>query len=403
MDKKDKQVALGKRFALSVVSLAFIVSLKTYCKFKCNTDDEVQKWKNEDEGFIVLSEHPAKLDAAVLAASVYPRYARFVTGAMHLNSAFQGKVLRYVGVIPKKQFMPDIKAIKEMMNTVKQGHILAFMPEGRISMDGTQNFIDISTAKLIKTLGCKVAVLIPHGSYFVKPPYRYDNIIPGPVSSDLKVGLTKEEVQSLSAEEILAKIQQLMAYDTIKDLRERGSKFGNKSNPCMKDVSKLLYRCPSCGKLYTIQDDGSKLWCSDCNMTMGLGTDPFFITEDEKLPSDITAWNKEQLEFEREYWNTENQTLSFKCLKGVIVLGGKSNDFEDKLEGIMTLSKDGLKYVDDEESLEVPIAQLPAMVADYQKGYVVYYNGNLIRRFKFDDIRMTPRVVNSLAILTKEK
>ena len=58
-----------------------------------------------------------------------------------------------IGVIPKKQFTPDISAVKEMMMTVKKGDALAMMPEGRVSLDGTPSPIDISTAKLIKKLG----------------------------------------------------------------------------------------------------------------------------------------------------------------------------------------------------------------------------------------------------------
>jgi len=402
MSKDKNQVSIGSLIAFSTISISFIASLTVLCKFRCNTDEEVKKWKKEKEGFIILSEHPSKLDAAVLAASAFPRYTRFVTGAMHLNSSFQGSVLRYVGVIPKKQFMPDIKAIKEMMKTVKSGNVLGMMPEGRISMDGTENFIDISTAKLIKTLGCKVAVLIPHGSYFVKPPYRYNNIIKGPVSSDLKVALTKEEVEQLSAEDILKKLQKALSYNTMKDLKERGSQFGDESNPCLKDVSKILYRCPSCGELYTIKDDGKKLWCTNCDLSMGLGRDPYFITEKENLPKDIAEWNHEQLEFERKLWENEDNALSFDCLKGVIELG-VGVDFEDKVRGKLTLTKEGLNYVDEEETLEVPINQLPALVADFQEGFVVYYQGNLIRRFKFDDPRITPRFVNSLAILTKQK
>ena len=56
-----------------------------------------------------------------------------------------------------------------MIKTVRDGDVLAMMPEGRVSLDGTSSPIDPSTAKLLQKLACPTAVMVPRGTYFVKP------------------------------------------------------------------------------------------------------------------------------------------------------------------------------------------------------------------------------------------
>ena len=67
--------------------------------------------------------------------------------------------------------------------------------------------------------------------------------------------------------------------------------------------------------------------------------------------------------------------------------------------GKIVLSREGRHYEDPEETLDVPLASLPGISADYSKGFIVLYQGDLIRRFYLDDRRMTARFVNSLMVL----
>ncbi|MBQ6014357.1 MAG: hypothetical protein IJL27_09980, partial [Firmicutes bacterium] len=66
------------------------------------------------------------------------------------------------------------------------------------------------------------------------------------------------------------------------------------------------------------------------------------------------------------------------------------------------LDREGLHYEDPEESFDVKLSILPGVSADYRDGYIAYYEGDLIRRFYFDDRRLSARFMNSLMVL-KEK
>jgi len=50
----------------------------------------------------------------------------------------------------------------------------------------------------------------------------------------------------------------------------------------------------------------------------------------------------------------------------------------------------------------VKLSILPGVSADYRDGYIAYYEGDLIRRFYFEDRRLSARFMNSLMVL-KEK
>ena len=155
------------------------------------------------ESFVILSAHPSEVDALVMLFACFPRYARFVVAAQQLYQGTKGKLLRALHVVPKKQFTPDIKSIIEMIRTVKSGFILGMMPEGRVSMDSTENPIDDSTAKLIKKLGVPVAVLKPYGTYFVKPPFKSKGIIRGKAGGELKALYDTEDLAKMPDDEVI--------------------------------------------------------------------------------------------------------------------------------------------------------------------------------------------------------
>ena len=368
--------------------------------FRLRTDKKVKEWKRSKKSFIILSAHPSEVDAIVMLFACFPRYARFVVAAQQLYKGFQGKGLRALQVIPKKQFIPDIKAIKEMMRTVKSGLILGMMPEGRVSMDSTENPMEDSTAKLIKKLGVPVAVLIPHGTYFVKPPYRYKGVTVGKISGELKALFDDEDIRSLSNEEIMEGLRSALSYNISEELRGSGYTYGSKSKPAMHNVSKLFYRCPKCGRFYTVSDENGVLHCSGCGMTMDLTKEMFFVSDDKSLPDNIAAWNKTQLEYEHGYWKDPDARFESRTRKSMMELG-KDVDFAfvENCDGVLSLDHEGMHYKDPYETIDVPLSIIPGVSGDYENSFICFYQEDYIRRFYLEDPRMVARFINSLMVL----
>ena len=383
-------------YRLAAIIIRFL--LKVLLGFKLNIDETVQGWKKEKRAFVILCAHPSELDATVLLSAAFPNKARFVTGAQQLYKGLQGKILRLLKIIPKRQFMADITAVKEMMKAVKEGYILGMMPEGRLSLDGTDNPIDISTAKLIKKLGVPVAFLIPRGTFWVKPSYYWSTLILGKISADMFCLFTEEDLKNLSSEDILAKLNEACTYNESEALRGSGKTYGRKNKPYMEKVSNLFYRCPSCGEFYTVSDNGRKIHCSSCGLDMNITHEMFFECEDKSLPDNVAAWNKNQLDFEKKYWSDPEAKRTWTVYKDMLILK-KETDFTRICQGELSLSHQGFRYNDEFEEIDVPLERFLGVAADYKLSRVTYYQGDEIRRFEFMDRHCAAQFVNILMTL----
>lgn len=392
----------GRRIVFHITGLFIKIICGLWMKLRINKDETVRQWQKSKDPFLILCGHPSEMDAVVLLAAAFPRYTRFVVGALQLyKPGMQSRFLRMLGVIPKKQFTPDIGAIKEMMLTVKNGDALAMMPEGRVSIDGTPSAIDISTAKLVKKLGVNVAVLIPRGTYFVKPSYNYSGLIPGKLAGELKSLMSAEEIKEKSAEDILAEIVSALNYNASEELRGSENTYGKKDTIPMAGVSNLFYRCPSCGKLFTVTDKDGVISCESCGLSLAAGKDMFLScakADESVIPDTVAGWNALQKEWEKDFWSKEKAELVLQVRKDTMVLK-EETEYTPKGSGTLRLSAAGLEYSDDEESFAVPLGAVPGVSADYQFGHIVFYKGDIMRRFTFSDKRLAARFVNSLMTL----
>ena len=400
-EKKDT----GKRILFFLIGLIVRIVCGIWLKLKITKDETVRKWQRSKDPLLILCAHPSEMDAVVLLAASFPRYTRFVAGALQLyKPGMQSRLLNMIGVIPKKQFTPDIGAVKEMMLTVKNGDALAMMPEGRVSIDGTPSSIDISTAKLIKKLGANVAVLIPHGTFFVKPSYNYSGIIPGKMSGELKGLLHAEEITAKTADEILDTVSKALEYDASEELRGSGCTYGKKESVPMDGVSNLFYRCPSCGELFTVSDKGGVISCESCGLSLQAQRNMFMectgsgADKNAVIPDTVAGWNALQKEWEKEFWSQPDAELVLDVRKDTMILK-EETEYTTRGNGTLRLSAAGLEYTDGEESFSVPLGAVPGVSADYKYGHIVFYQGDIMRRFVFNDKRLTARFINSLMTL----
>ena len=421
MTESDGRTAeKGKKRPVIFLILGFLANLLGRLLFglELEIDPKVREWKKREGGFIVLCAHPSEMDAVVLIAALFPRFSRFVVGAQQLYKGWQGVMLRSLKVIPKRQFTPDMSSVKEMIKTVRDGDVLAMMPEGRVSLDGTSSPIDPSTAKLLQKLACPTAVMVPRGTYFVKPSYNYGGLIRGRIGGRLTPLFDEEEAKSLTIGEIMERLTAALSYDASRELQGSGRTYGSRKKAPMEKVSNLFYLCPSCGKLYTVGDEGGEVFCSSCGMKVFAGRDMFLHESGEAaascsyeadadgmlkngLPGSIPAWNRIQLDHERSFWEDPGASLDLSVRKKTMVIG-KEADYTERCGGTLRLDREGLHYEDPEESFDVKLSILPGVSADYRDGYIAYYEGDLIRRFYFDDRRLSARFMNSLMVL-KEK
>ena len=80
--------------------------------------------------FVLISNHASRIDYLYTAPVCWPRRLNYVVG---YNEFFQwptSLLLNAAGVIPKKNFTPDVHSIKQIMNIISRGGCICIMPEG---------------------------------------------------------------------------------------------------------------------------------------------------------------------------------------------------------------------------------------------------------------------------------
>jgi hypothetical protein len=161
--------------------------------------------------YILLCTHHSFMDFKVTTKATFPSRLNYVVA---IDGFIKREwLLRNAGGICKRKFTNDTKLIKHMKYILneKKG-IVAIYPEARYSLIGTNAILPESLGKLIKLFKHPVVVLNMHGDYLMQPVWNLDkrNV---KLAADMTQIIRKEEIETLSVEQINARINQAFRYD----------------------------------------------------------------------------------------------------------------------------------------------------------------------------------------------
>lgn len=250
------------------------------------------------------------------------------------------KLLLKGGIIPKKLYQADQKSVAEMLKVIKMGGSLCLFPEGIQSTSGSTQPIFSATAKFLKKAGIHVVLCKSYGSYLVKPRYKKTEN-KGHQEYHYEILFTPRELTELSVEQIYDKLLERFTYNDFTWNRVARHKYiGGKGEPLAKGIDSILYRCPKCGKEFTLKTEGEKIICTNCNNTVVLNEyyDLLPYTDTDYLPySSVDEWFKAQRKlvkeevkapfrysYECEVYDLHTEKLTFQpfypCGEGVITI-----------------------------------------------------------------------------------
>lgn len=317
MDKRP----VKEKFYLT--PLAYLLSFPDIWKRKLKINKV--NMDNIPTPYLLLCTHHAFIDFKVTTASIYPKRANYIVAIDGFIK--REKLLRNVGAICKRKFTNDTKLFRQIKYSLENlKNIVAVYPEARYSLIGTTAILPDSLAKMCKVLKHPVVVLNMHGNYLTQPVWNL-KMRKVPLAADMTQIITKEEILTLSVDEINKRIHDAFQYDEYKWQKDNQIKITEKYRA--EKIHKVLYQCPSCLTEHEMDSKGHTITCNHCKKTYDMDEYGELHAVSGKTEfSHIPDW----YEFEREqvrkeilagkyYFEDEVMIESLPNAKGYIPLG----------------------------------------------------------------------------------
>ncbi len=234
--------------------LAYPETLKYHVKIRKHKMDGIKP------PYLLLCNHNSFFDFKVATRALFPHIANYIVAIDGFINREQ--LLRNVGCVLKRKFVPDAPLIKKIKHSLEHNHyICAVYPEARYSLTGTTAILPESLGKMVKLLKVPVVTLICHGHHLQQPVWNLKKRKVA-TSADFSLIFTKEDTQTFSVAELNEKIRQAFTYDDYQYQKEQQLRI--KEPWRAEGIHKILYQCPRCKAEGKMSSSGSSLACKSC-------------------------------------------------------------------------------------------------------------------------------------------
>ena len=336
--------------------------------------------KDLPEQFVLVCNHPSGFDNLYAVDCLYPTHKiNFISNRYYFFKKILGKLLLKVGCIPKSIFASDVESLKNCMRIVKDGGNLGIMADVRLSMYGQTEDVPQTTAKFLKKLGLPVYVMHFDGSYMAKPKWA-KGLRKGVVEINCFELFNAEQLAAATPDEINAKMRQAIYYDDFEWIKTRPD-VKYKCKNMAEGLENILYKCPHCGKEFTLHSKKDMFSCSECGYTVRLDERYNFVATDDKplYFENLRDWFKAQKAEIAEQIQSPDYALRSPVILKKRSLDGKKF-LREAGRGVCTLSHEGLTYVGtvDGQQTEIHFASSEIYALSYMtgKGFQHYTNSD---------------------------
>lgn len=355
--------------------------------------------KNKEGAFLVIANHQCALDFVNLIGATKRPMTFVLSKSFFSTLPIQG-ILKKLGIIPKQQFQTTVADMKNMKAVVEAGQPLAIYPAGLMCEDGLSTPVPKATYKFLKWMNVDVYMARTEGTYFVMPKWS-KKLRPGRTTMDITLLFTKEELATLSLEEIQKRTDAVLLYDAYREQERNPRHYAGCSD--IRGLENVLYMCPDCGKEYTMAvTDKSTITCSACGFTQVMDKNGFFHNADKnKEIRYVSDWSK-LIYKDMERQLKADDTMQMQAEVAFRVVDRDHHKMVDAGEGTITLKRGGITISGtihgEETTLNVPIAGIPALPFSPGKHLEVQHGEN-IYRCVFRDGRPVMKFINMVKCL----
>ena len=214
--------------------------------------------------YIVLANHISNIDFTVVASAMWPVMLNYVVATFYFRMRYLKGILRFMGCIPKEQFQPDLKAIKNILRVIQRGDVVALYPAGQSTFDGEATFLDANIAGLLKKLKVPVVTVHVDGAFIACPKWKL-GLRKSRIEVSIDVLFRPHELETSTHEDIYRKVKETLYFDDYEWQRKAMVKSSKPHSA--KGLERVLYRCPRCNAEFTMRTQGNRLWCASCGNT----------------------------------------------------------------------------------------------------------------------------------------
>lgn len=217
--------------------------------------------KAGDGPYLILMNHSSFIDLEIASRIFYP----MPYGIVCTSDGFVGKewLMRNIGCIPTQKFVTDVTLIKDLIYAIQKKKISVLMyPEASYTFDGTATPLPRRLGVLIKKLGVPVLTVITDGAFLRDPLYNGLQKRKVKVSAHLHCLFTKEDIESLSVEELDKQLDEAFSFDNFAAQYDKKIKVNEKFRA--DGLNRILYRCAACNTEGKMVGEGTFLTCKHC-------------------------------------------------------------------------------------------------------------------------------------------
>lgn len=355
--------------------------------------------RNEIKGkkgpFVVIANHQAAYDFVNLIGATARPMSFVISKSFFSSLPIQG-FLKKMGVIPKQQFQTTVGDLKGMKRVIEHGQPLVIYPAGLMCEDGLSTPIPKATYKFIKWMDADVYVARTQGTYFVMPKWG-KGFRPGKTTMDIYKLFDKEELKSLSLEQVQSKADGALLYDAYRE-QER-LRVPYKHNRDIRGLENVLYVCPCCGKEFTIRCEGEDtLRCEACGFT-AVSDDLGFLKTAPEAYRYVSDWSRYIYRCHQERMQSGKETV-LSAKTRIYMVDEQKHKFREMGSGTLTL-KDGVFCLDgvihgETAALTIP-ANTPTLPFSPGK-YLELQDGGTIYRCVLEKGHLVMKFINMLKI-----
>ena len=345
--------------------------------------------------FLFISNHASRADY-LFNAIYFKERVNFVLGYNEFFRSHLSGTVNSINCIPKKNFQFEVKPIMNIKTILDQGGVISIYPEGMNSISGANQPVAIGTGNFIKKLNIPVYYSVIKGGYLSCPKYNNTDR-PGKVESVVDIMFTKEELQSLTSEEIEDRVNELLYHDDYEWNKKRKIHYKTKGKTA-EGLHTLLYWCPKCGKEFSMASKGNDIYCESCGNGASLD-DTYEMHPFNKecvIPSTQTKWFNMERNNVKEEIKDPNFEMRAKVSLGILpeyqLLKDKKTS-EIVGEGEIILNHQGFTYKGskngEEVTLHLDLDKLPSygMCTDVTRFYT-FFDGAFHEFYPKENITM---------------